>query len=48
MGTEPDASFITSVLELKLDAGTMFEWQRHSQDKPDIPSYSIVLEYISL
>ena len=28
MGKEPPGSFITSVLELKLDASTMFEWQK--------------------
>ena len=27
---EPSGSFVTSVLELKLDSRTMFEWQRHS------------------
>ena len=27
---EPSGPFITSVLELKLDANTMFEWQRFS------------------
>ena len=31
LGHEPDGSFITSMLELKLDAHTMFEWQHHSQ-----------------
>ena len=34
MGSEPDESFITSVIELKLDVSTMFEWQRHSQKYP--------------
>ncbi len=33
MDHEPSGTFITSVLELKLDASTMFEWQRHSQPK---------------
>ena len=29
LGHEPDESFITSMLELKLDVHTMFEWQCH-------------------
>ena len=33
MGHEPSESFITSMLELKLDVDTMFEWQRHSQER---------------
>lgn len=36
MGYEPSGPFITSVLELKLDAGTMFEWQKHSHDTTDV------------
>ena len=45
MGSEPDESFITSVIELKLDV----EWQRHSQDKTEVPSsYSEILEFLDL
>ena len=33
MKLEPNSSFITSVVELKLNTDTMFEWQKHSQDK---------------
>ena len=29
LGHEPSKEFITSLLELKLDSVTMFEWQRH-------------------
>ena len=32
MDFEPSGPFITSMLELKLDANTMFEWQKFSQD----------------
>ena len=32
LGHEPSQAFITSLLEMKLDSTTMFEWQRHSQD----------------
>ena len=48
MGHEPSGPFITSMLELKLDANTMFEWQRHSQSSPDVPHYKLLLEFIDL
>ena len=28
---EPCSSFLTSIIELKFDADTMYEWQKHSQ-----------------
>ena len=31
MDYEPSGPFITSILELKLDVDTIFEWQKHSQ-----------------
>lgn len=48
MGHEPSGTFVTSMLELKLDMSTMFEWQRHSQDESDVPHYSKLLEFINL
>ena len=33
MKHEPDSSFITSIIELKLDQDTMFEWSKHNHDK---------------
>ena len=48
MGHEPSKQFITSLLELKLDAVTMFEWQRHSQDNTDVPDCKELLEFIDL
>ena len=39
MGHELSGPFITSVLELKLDTNTMFEWQKHSQDSTNVPHY---------
>lgn len=39
MDYEPSGPFITSVLELKLDTNTMFEWQKFSQDSTDVPHY---------
>jgi hypothetical protein len=40
--------FITSLLELKLDTNTMFEWQRHSQESADVPHFSKLLEFLNL
>ena len=48
LGQEPSGSFITSLLELKLDMTTMFEWQRHSQVSTDVPHYRELLEFIDL
>ena len=35
------------VLELKLNANTMFEWQQHSQDLTDVPQFSKLLEFLN-
>ena len=48
MDYEPSGPFITSVLELKLDVNTVFEWQKHSQDSTDVPHYQRLLEFINL
>ena len=48
MDYEPSGPFITSVLELKLDVNTMFEWQKHTQDSTDVPHYQKLLELINL
>ena len=48
LGQEPDGPFVTSIIELKLDSHTMFEWQRHSQDSTDVPLYQSILEFINL
>ena len=44
----PSNSFVTSIIELKLDADTMFEWQKHSQTKADVPDYQDLLDFIDL
>ena len=41
-------SFITSMLELKLDQVTMFEWQRHNQDSNNVLHYSALLNFLDL
>ena len=48
LGHVPSGSFITSLLELKLDVNTMFEWQRHSQVSTDVPHYKDLLEFLNL
>ena len=48
MDYEPSGPFITSVLELKLDAATMFELQKHSQSSIEVPHYQDLLEFIDL
>ena len=48
MGHEPSGSFITSLLELKLDSTTMFEWQQHSRSHSDVPHYEELLTFINL
>ena len=48
MDYEPAGPFITSVLELKLDASTMFEWQKFSQDATEVPHYKKLLEFLNL
>ena len=37
-----------TVIELKLDVDTMFEWQKHSQANIDVPHYQDLLEFLDL
>ena len=48
MGCEPSGPFITSILELKLDVNTSFEWQKFSQYLPNFPHYGKLLEFLNL
>ena len=48
MELEPSGEFVTSLLELKLDTSTMFEWQKYSQDTVTVPHYSKLLEFLNL
>ena len=48
MDHDPSGPFITSVLELKLDTTTLFEWQRLSQSPKQVPHYKDVLTFIDL
>ena len=47
MGYEPSGPF-TSALELKLDHGTIFEWQKHSQKSESVPYYQDLLNFLNL
>ena len=46
MDYEPSGPFITSIIELKLDAKTMFEWQNFCQKHTEVPHYQLILEFI--
>ncbi len=48
MSCAPPGPFITSILELKLDDNTSFEWQKSSQDLPDFPHYDKLLAFLNL
>ena len=45
---EPSGPFITSMLELKIDTSTAFEWHKYSQDFEEVPHYSKFLEFLNL
>ena len=48
MGHEPPGPFLTSLLELKLDVDTTFEWRRHNQSSTSIPHYHELLDFVNL
>lgn len=48
LGQEPSGPFITSLIELKLDSTTMFEWHHHSQESAEVPYYQELLDLINL
>ena len=48
MGDDVPGPFITSVLELKLDQNTLFEWQKHSSESATVPHYDDLLEFVNL
>jgi len=47
LGHDPSQAVINSLLEVKLDAITMIEWQRHSQDHTDVPDYQDLLDFLN-
>ena len=48
MREDPTGSFITALLELKLDKNTMFEWQKASQESKKTPHYDDLLNFLDL
>ena len=48
MECEPSGPFVTSVLELKLDTGTMFEWQKHTSSSTSVPHFTELLKFVNL
>lgn len=48
MKEDPTGSFITALLELKLDKETMFEWQKASQDAKETPHCDDLLKFFNL
>ena len=48
MGYKPSSPFLTSIIELKLDQGTMFKWQKHSQASTAVPSHQELLDFLNL
>ena len=46
MKYETFTSLVTSILELKLDHTTMFEWQCHTQDSNAVPDFDDLLEFL--
>ena len=45
---DPYGSFVTSILELKLDTTSNFKWQKFSQDLGEVPHYTKLLQFINL
>ena len=48
MDYDLSSPFITSLLKLKLDQTSMFEWQRHTQTIDDVPYYQELLDFLNL
>ena len=48
LGCDLPGKFITSMIELKLDVDTLFEWQKHSQSSAGVPHYEDLLGFLDL
>ena len=48
LGCDLPESFITSMIELKLNVDTLLEWQKHSQAATSIPPFQDLLNFIDL
>ena len=41
---EPLSCFVTSIIQLKLDPGTLFNWQKHTQTVTDVPHFRDLID----
>ena len=48
MGYEPSASVITSLILLKLDQNTRFEWQKYTKKIKSVPHYDDMLTFLDM
>ena len=48
LGCDLPGRFLTSMIGLKLDVDTLFEWQKYSQAETDVPHYQDLLDFINL
>ena len=48
LGCDLPGQFITSMIELKLDTDTLFEWQKHTQAEAEVPHYQELLDFIDI
>ena len=48
MKYKPSGVFVTALLEMILNQSTVFEWQRHTQGKADVPYFTEFLDFIDL
>ena len=48
LGYDCPGTFLTSMIELKLDQTTMFEWRRHSETSVDVPHYEDLLKFLDM
>ena len=48
MDCEPSRQFLTSMIELKLDHNTIFEWQRYAQGEKEVPHFRVLLDFLDV
>ena len=48
MKYKPSGAIVTALREMKFDQSTMFEWQRDTQGKADVPPFMEFLDFVDL
>ena len=48
MEYSPWNHLMTSIIKLKLDQETLFEWERHTQGKKQVPDRRDLLDFVDL